>query len=240
MSRPEQRTALREADRRETSPSSARIVVAVSGPIAVLAHQRLTARLVTREASELALERDQLAVDLVDDRQRDLDPLRGRGRQLERAQERAPVGPQQLVGDVGDAVVKQRRLDPLHPTGALVDQRLAQARPGPPLAHVRRRDPRLRQPPLTQQRPQPARVRAIGLGVALLAAQRARLRRLGQVRDRTRRRQRLAHEQPPVHASTATSTCSPAKPDPRADRLPISANPSTVTPRPSRCPAHRT
>ena len=153
----------------------------------------------------------------------------GRRRQLERAQERAPVGSQQLVGDVGDAVVKQRRLDPLHPTGALVDQRLAQPRPGPPLAHVRRRDPRLRQPPLTQQRPQPARVGAIGLGPSLLAAQRARLRRLGQVRHRTRRRERLAHEQPPgarlhghVHLLARKAG------DPRADGLAISANPATV------------
>src|SRR4051794_7171095 len=48
------------------------------------------------QASELALEPHQLAVDLIDDRQRDLNPLQGGGRRRERAKERAPVGPQQL------------------------------------------------------------------------------------------------------------------------------------------------
>jgi hypothetical protein len=66
----------------------------------------LAARLAPCEAPELALERDQLAVDLIDDRQRDLDPLAGRRWQLEPAQEGAPVGSQQLLGDVGDPMVK--------------------------------------------------------------------------------------------------------------------------------------
>src|SRR4051794_15506860 len=73
----------------------------------------------------------------------------------ERAQERAPVGPQQLVGNIDDAVVKQRRLDPLEPARALVDQRLAQPGLRAPLAYVRGRDPRLRQAALGEQRPQP-------------------------------------------------------------------------------------
>jgi len=60
---------------------------------AVLAHQGLTAGLPARQPGEFALERHELAVELIDDRQRDLDPLQRRGRQRERVQERAPVGP---------------------------------------------------------------------------------------------------------------------------------------------------
>src|SRR4051794_28310810 len=153
--------------------------------------------------------RHQLTLDLVDDRQRDLNPLRRRGRQRERAQERPPIGPQQLVGDVDDAVVKQRRLDPLRPARALVDERLAQPCLGAPFAHVRGRDPRLRQPPLHEQRPQPARVGAIGLGVALLS--RNALVSAGSARCTTT--PMLAStsytNNQPVHASTATSICSP-------------------------------
>src|SRR3954470_24357869 len=152
MSRPLQRTALREADRRLTSPL-AEYGGGRPRPDAVLAHQGLTAGLAARQASDLALEPHQLTLDLIDDRQRDLDPLQGRGRQRERAKERAPVGPQQLVGNIDDAVVKQRRLDPLQPGRALVDERLAQPRLRTPLAHMRGRDPRLRQAALGQQRP---------------------------------------------------------------------------------------
>src|SRR3954463_3699727 len=79
-----------------------------------------------------------------------------------------------------DAVVKQRCLDPLHPAGALIDQRLAQPPLGTPLTHVRGRYPRLRQATLHEQGPQPARIGAIGLGPTLLAPQRARLRRLSE------------------------------------------------------------
>src|SRR3954467_7510746 len=105
MSRPLQRTALREAERRLTSPSSQSTVVG-DRPDAVLAHQGLTADLTARQGSDLALEPHQLAVDLIDDRQGDLDPLQGGGRQRERAQERAAVGPPQPGGNTDDAVVK--------------------------------------------------------------------------------------------------------------------------------------
>jgi hypothetical protein len=93
-------------------------------------------------------------------------------------------------------VVKERRLDSLQPGRALIDQRLAQARAGAPLAHMRRRDPGLRQSALAEQLPQPAGVLAVGLGAPLLAAQRARLDRLGQMRNDARLDQRLADKQP--------------------------------------------
>jgi hypothetical protein len=93
-------------------------------------------------------------------------------------------------------VVKERGLDSLQPAGALVDQGLAQPRAGAPLTHVGRRDPGLGQPALAEQRAQPARILAVGLGAPLPAPQRARLDRLGETRHSTRFGQRLAHKQP--------------------------------------------
>src|SRR4051794_5064098 len=109
MSRPLQRTALRDAERRLTSPSSQSTVVAVTGPTPYWPHQRLTADLAACQAGELTLQRHQRTLELVNDRQGDLDPRQGRGRQTEHAKQRAPVGPQQLAGHIDDAVVKQRR-----------------------------------------------------------------------------------------------------------------------------------
>jgi hypothetical protein len=61
---------------------------------------------------------------------------------------------------------------------------------------VRGRDPGLGQPPLSQQGPQPAGVRSVGLGAALRAAQGTRFGRLGEMRRGARLAQRLADEQP--------------------------------------------
>ena len=58
------------------------------------------------------------------------------------------------------------------------------------------REPRLRQPPFAEQLAQPLGVRAIGLGAALAAAQRAGLHRLGQVRHRPGPLQAPADKQP--------------------------------------------
>jgi hypothetical protein len=58
------------------------------------------------------------------------------------------------------------------------------------------RDPRLRQPPVGEQLAQPLRVLAIGLSAPLAPPQRPRLHRLGQMRHRARRHQRIADEQP--------------------------------------------
>src|SRR4051794_358971 len=66
MSTPEQRTALREAVKRDTSPSSDRIVVAVSGPIPYWRISAWQPGLVSRQAREFTLDGDRMAVDLVD------------------------------------------------------------------------------------------------------------------------------------------------------------------------------
>jgi len=58
------------------------------------------------------------------------------------------------------------------------------------------RDPRLRQAALGEQFAQPPRVLAIGLGAPLATPQRARLHRLGEMRDRARGHERVADEQP--------------------------------------------
>jgi hypothetical protein len=61
---------------------------------------------------------------------------------------------------------------------------------------VRWRDPGPGQPPLGEQGPQPAGIRAVGLGAALRAAQSTRFGRLGEMRRGARVAQRLADEQP--------------------------------------------
>src|SRR5215211_6831606 len=91
-----------------------------------LALERPTARLAAGEPAQLLLERAELAVDRVDQRQRDLDPLAVRRGQLESLQELAPGGRAQLGRHAAHAVVEERRPDPLQPARALVDQRLAQ------------------------------------------------------------------------------------------------------------------
>ena len=58
------------------------------------------------------------------------------------------------------------------------------------------RDPRLGQAALGEQLTQPARVLAIGLSAPLATPQRARLHRLGQMRNRTRGHERVTDEQP--------------------------------------------
>jgi hypothetical protein len=165
----------------------------------------------------------------VDHRERHLDPLAGGGGQLELGEEGAAADAQQPVRHTADAVVKQRRLDPPQPAGALVDERLAQPGAGAPLAHVGGRDPGLGQPALRQQRAQPARVLAVGLGAPLLAAQGARLGRLGQVPDGARLTQRLAHEQPArAGLDRDVDPLTPEPPDPTAHRPRVRGNPPTT------------
>jgi len=117
-------------------------------------------------------------------------------RDLDALEEFAALAGAQLLWGAVDAVVKQRRLNALHPLRALADQRVSQPRPRPPLAHVLGRDPRLGQPALGEQFLQPAGVLAIGLRSALAPAQRARLDRLGQMRRCAGGGQPIAHEQP--------------------------------------------
>jgi hypothetical protein len=123
--------------------------------------------------------------------------------------------------------VEQRGLDSLQPRGALVDQRLAQPGAGAPLAHVRRRDPGLRQPTLAEQRPQPSGVLAVGLRAPLLAPQRARLDRLGQMRNGAYLHQRLTDEQPTrarLHRNVDLLAGEPCRPPPHGLRC--RANPA--------------
>jgi hypothetical protein len=65
-----------------------------------------------------------------------------------------------------------------------------------PLTLPRRRDPRLRQPPDQQQFTQMPRISPVGLRALLLALQRARLGRLGQVHLRADTVELLDHEPP--------------------------------------------
>src|SRR3954466_9211854 len=76
MSSPLQRTALRGRQAAHV-PEFAEHGGGRDRADAVLAHQGLTTGLPARQALELALERHELAVDLIDDRQRDLDRLQG-------------------------------------------------------------------------------------------------------------------------------------------------------------------
>ena len=170
------------------------------------AHQCAAAGLAAGELAQLALERSDLGVDRVDHRQRDLDPLARVGRQRQALQERAAFGGAQPLRGAADAVMKQRRLDALHPLGSFVDQRVSQPRPRAPLADVLGRDPGLRQLAVGEQLAQPAGVLAIGLGAPLATAQRARLDRLGQMRLSARRDQCVADEQPAGARFTATRT----------------------------------
>jgi hypothetical protein len=167
-------------------------------PDPVLGEQRPAALLAAGELAQLPLERRQLDVESVDQGERDSHPLARRRRQLEPLQVGAPFAAEQACWDLRsrDAVVKERRPNPLQPLRPLLDERPAQARARAPCEHVLGRLPGLGQAPLSEQLAQVTRVRAVGLCAPLAATQRARLRRLGQVRRRTSGAQLLAHEQP--------------------------------------------
>jgi hypothetical protein len=68
-------------------------------------------------------------------------------RELELLERGASLGRQQRTRP-RRAVVEQQRVDPLLPSGALVDERLAQPHPLAQLEDLLRRRPRLRQPTL--------------------------------------------------------------------------------------------
>src|SRR4051794_39419810 len=89
MSMPAIRTALREADRRVTSPSSQSVTSAGQLAHAVEAHQRLAAGLAAGEPAQLALQRGDLRVDRVDHPERDMDPLARVRRQRQAVEELA-------------------------------------------------------------------------------------------------------------------------------------------------------
>ena len=84
----------------------------------------------------------------------------------------------------------------LLPLAALIHKAVAQPNPRAQIEQVRRRDVGLRQPPRHQQLPQMPRVGPIGLRALLVALQRARLGRLGQMRASPDRGQLLDNEPP--------------------------------------------
>ena len=184
-SRPLWRTTCSERAKRWQSPSSDHIATANSPPIPYwLLDQRPTARLTATEALQVGLQRSRLDGDGVDHPIRRQHPLPAGRADLE------PVVFEQLAClRPADRRLRQRHpvliqlgVDPLHPRRALIDQRLVQPHPFPPLQHDRRRDPRLRQPAVLQQLAQQPTVAAIGLGAPLATTRRLRVGRLRQVR----------------------------------------------------------
>ena len=125
----------------------------------------------------------------------DGDLLARRLRQRQAVQPLASVGGHQRSA-LRAAVVIEHRLNPLLPLATLSGQGVTQPHTRAQIQQVRRRDPRLRQPPDHQQLAQMPRVGAVGLGTLLVAAPRARLRRLGQMRPGTDRVQLLDHKPP--------------------------------------------
>ena len=97
-------------------------------------------------------------------------------------------------------MVVQLGVDPLHPLRALIDQRLVEPHPLPPLQHLRRRDPRQRQVAVGQQVPEQLRVGPVRLGVAFATTSRLRVGRLGEERLEACRGDLLDHE-PPARAA---------------------------------------
>ena len=148
------------------------------------------------EYAQVALDRGQLDLEHVDDLQRDPESLGRVDGQIQGGEELAAGEGAQIIRGAGDAVVIEGRADPLDPAGALGQQRVAQPGARAPLPHVLGRAPRFRQPPLAQQLAQPLGIRAVGLGAALAAAQRAGLHRLGQMRHRAGALQGAADKQP--------------------------------------------
>ena len=141
------------------------------------------------------IERDQLEVERVDHAQRDRELL-ARGRRERQAGEPLAVLGAQQVALLRAPVVIEHRVDPLLPLGPLMGEQMPRPDPGAEIEDVRGRDPRLRQPADQQQLPQMPGISPVGLRALLLALQRGRLRRLGQVHLGADPLQFLDHEPP--------------------------------------------
>ena len=163
---------------------------------AVKAHQRATSGLAARVATQLARDRRRLGIERVDHRQRDRDLFACRIRQRETLKPPAVRGGQK-PGLLRVPMVIEHRMDALLPLTALIDQRVTQPHPRAQIEQVLGRDVGLGQPTAHQQLPQTPRVAAVGLGPPLVALQRARLGRLGQMRFSTDGEELLDHEPPP-------------------------------------------
>jgi hypothetical protein len=133
MSSPAKRTALRDEDKRVTSPSSATSATALSGSHAPLRLQRETALLVTGDGAQLGLEGMDVDVDGFDHGERDGHHLSGHRRELGACQPRqARRGLH--VGRIRQTVVEALGADTADPARALIDQALAQTHLGAQVA----------------------------------------------------------------------------------------------------------
>ena len=167
-------------------------------------HQRLAPRLAAGVAAQLAVKRREPQVDRVDHRQRDSDLLPSRGWQRQLADPGAVLAREQ-VGSLRHPVVIEHSLHPLLPLAAIVDERMTEPDPRAQIKDVVGPDPRLRQPACLKQLAQMPGVRPIVLGALLVPAQRAGLRRLGQMRTAPTRRSSSTTNRQPVVASSAAS-----------------------------------
>jgi hypothetical protein len=137
--------------------------------------------LVVAEGHQLAAQPGQLGVETLDLTEGHRDRLPPRGAQIGPLEVGVAVGVEQVTGEGGDPLMEQRGPDALHPSPALVGQRLVQPDPGPDLEDVVRGDPGLGQPTHRQQLPQKPGVGPVGLGPLLTAALSGRVGRLGQM-----------------------------------------------------------
>jgi hypothetical protein len=87
-------------------------------------------------------------------------------------------------------------VDPLLPLGPLAGEQMPGPDPGTQVEDVRGRDPRLRQPADQQQLPQMPGIGPVGLRALVLALQRGRFGRLGQVHLSADTLELLDHEPP--------------------------------------------
>jgi hypothetical protein len=145
-----------------------------------VAHQGAAAGLTLGIVAQPGVERDELRLDRIDERERGGDLLARVAGQLQLGEPLARFDAEQPCPG-RDAVVIEHRLHPLLPLATLVDERVPQPHPGAELEQVLGRDPGLRQPARGQQLAKMLRVSAVGFGAPLGSAQRGGLSRLGQV-----------------------------------------------------------
>src|SRR5947209_19542765 len=119
--------------------------------------------------------------------------------------------------------MKQRRVNAVQPRRAVGHQVVVEPDRGADLQHLRRRDPRLRHPPLHAEFTQPFRVDLVGLRPPLHPVDpHRRLRRVGEMRRHTRRAALLDDEPPPraaLHHHVNMLTRELLEPTP--ERLPV-------------------
>ena len=101
------------------------------------------------------------------------------------------------VAPLREPLVIEHRVHSLLPLRSLMREQMTRPDPGAEIQDVRRWNPRLRQPPDQKQLPQVPGIGPVGLRSLLLARQRGRLGRLGQVHLGPCPLELLDHEPPP-------------------------------------------